>query len=374
MIYFDNAATTFPKPENVYKCLEKSMKKYAFNSGRGVYEASEETSKKIEEARLCIAKISGTKASQVTFLASATDAINCIILGLGLKKGDNVYISPFEHNAIVRPLNLLKEKCGINLHIIKFNDDWTLDEEGLKNSFAIYKPKLVFVSHISNVTGFLLPYDEIFQISRKYNSINCLDAAQSFGVVEIKKDDIDFVVFDGHKSLYSFFGVGGFVNYSNKELSITISGGTGSDSLNPFMPEGTNGGRYEAGTHNSLSIIPLIEGCAFLQTNKVEQKILELSKYFIEEANKLEKIHIYLPTNYISYGIVSFSVDGYLSSDVGQILSNEYEICVRSGYHCAPLVHNFIKSMDSQGTVRVSFSFFNNKNEINRIIEALGSL
>ena len=367
LIYFDNAATTYPKPNCVYEAINEGMQKYSFNAGRGSYKVANETHKMIDSTREKIASLVKTEKNQVIFTSSATESINNIIYGLNLNERDNIYVSPFEHNAILRTLH----KCNVNIIIIPFDKTtWELDVEKLKNMMILNKPKAVIISHISNVTGFLLPYEDIFNLSKIFGSINILDSAQGVGVYSIVKENIDFIVFAGHKSLYAMFGIAGYINLSNIQLSPYKVGGTGSDSLNLDMPD-IFPSRYEAGSLNSVGIYSIYSSINFLKNAKFDIIKKRLVEYFIKQARELKNVVLYLPKNYISYGIVSFNLLGYSSDEVGTILSEDYDICVRTGYHCAPFVHDFIDSKKYAGTVRVSFSGFNTKEEIDTLIDAL---
>lgn len=374
MIYLDNAATTYPKPECVYEALDYANRNYAFNAGRGHYDASKRVFQMIEETRSLVGELVHVNGDCVSFESSATEALNIIINGLDLKNGDNVFISPFEHNAIIRPLYNLKEKVGINIYIIPFDKNtWDVDVPSMKNLFALHKPKAVFLSHISNVTGFILPYEKVFKTAKTYGAINVLDCAQSFGIVNPIIDYADFIVFAGHKSLYASFGVAGFLNVSNFKLDVVKSGGTGSDSLNHYMPENGHE-RYEAGSVNSVAIAGLNASLHWLHDNNPSHNEAILTKYLIKQIKSIEKIKVFLPNDTSKViGIISFDILGYSPADVGTILSDEYNICVRTGYHCSPFVHKFIGSEDLLGTVRVSLGAFTKKDEIDKLMQALRS-
>lgn len=206
MIYFDNAATTYPKPECVYKALDKANRQMAFNSGRGSYKKARELSVKIDETRQKLADIVKTNKNNVIFKTSSTSALNNIIFGLNWNAGDNIYISPFEHNSVMRPLEKIRKKFNVNIIILPFdNKTWDIKEEAW-DMFALKKPKCIICSAKSNVTGYKLPVQEIFKQGKKYDSINILDASQSFGIDKnISKENADFIVFAGHKSLYASF-------------------------------------------------------------------------------------------------------------------------------------------------------------------------
>lgn len=370
MIYFDNAATTFPKPDCVYDAITFAMKNYSFNAGRGSYKVANETKNMIEKTRLVFSNlVHANNPNSVIFTTSATESLNMILRGL-IKNGETVYVSPFEHNAIMRTL----ANIGANIEIIPFNKTtWSVDYKLLSDLFVLKKPKMICISQVSNVTGYMLPYSDIFKLSRKFGAINVLDSAQAIGVYDIDKTYVDFMVFAGHKSLYASFGVAGFVNYNDICLVDYKTGGTGSDSLNLNMPE-EEPLRYEAGTQNSCAIYSLFASINFLKNAKFDIIERELTTYLINELRNLKNIKIFLPDNYISCGIVSFAVEGYSSDEIGTILSEDYNICVRTGFHCAPYAHDFIDSKKYQGTVRVSLSGFNTKDEIDSLIDALEEL
>ena len=374
MIYLDNAATTYPKPECVYEALDNANRNMAFNAGRGSYKEAKEVSSLIDETRRMIAELVNSNANQVYFESSATEALNIIINGLDLKEGDTVYISPFEHNAVVRPLYNLKDKIGIKIEILPFDKKtWDIDIQKMNDMFAINKPKACFLTHISNVTGFILPVGVIFAQTKRYNCINIIDCSQSFGIVNFDIENIDFVVFAGHKSLYASFGVAGFINTGDIIMSIYKSGGTGSDSLNVKMPI-SGSERYEAGSLNSVAIAGLNSSLQWLKQNDVYSHEKELTDYLIKELLTINSVRTIHPMNQEVFGIVSIIVNGYESSDVGSILSEEFGICVRTGYHCAPFVHDFIDSKNNGGTVRISLGYFNKKPEIDLLINAIKDL
>ena len=375
MIYLDNAATTYPKPECVYETLDRANRTMAFNAGRGSYKEAREVAKMIDETRRMVADLVHSSADKVYFESSATEAMNIIINGLDLKQGDTVYISPFEHNAVVRPLYNLKEKIGINIMILPFNKvTWEIETDKMNDMFAMNAPKACFLTHTSNVTGYILPIGTIFEQTRRYNCINIADCSQSLGVLNPDVTDIDFVVFAGHKSLYASFGVAGFINLTNTVLSVYKSGGTGSDSLNVRMPE-DGSQRYEAGSLNAVAITGLHESILWLKKNDVLKHEKELTDLLIHSLQSIDKVKLYLPEDKEKVlGIVSFNLEDYHAGEVGEILAEDFGICARTGFHCAPFVHNFIGSLDDGGTVRISIGYFNTKKEIDLLINALEEL
>lgn len=375
MIYLDNSATTFPKPKEVYEALDYANRNLAFNAGRGSYKKAQEALKIINETREEIASLVNLSYKDVAFLSSATECLNIIINGLKFEDGDVVYISPFEHNAIVRPLYELQKQKNIEIIIIPFNKEtWLPDLKKFEEMLAIKKPRAVFVSQISNVTGLMLDYMSIFDLAKKYNSITVLDSAQAFGIINPNLKFTDFCVFAGHKSLYTSFGVAGIISKKFELIKNTKSGGNGSDSLNHYMPD-YGYERIEAGSPNIIAIYGLLESLKWLKKEDIFEKDIEITRYAISELRKCDKIHLYIPidtTNVL--GIISFNVDGYQPEEVGEILSNEFDICVRAGFHCSPFVHEFIRSDVFGGTIRVSFGAFNSKKEIDLLIYALKTL
>ncbi len=374
MIYLDNAATTYPKPEEVYKALDYGNRNLAFNAGRGSYPSARSVTELIQETRQLLGDLLKVPGNTVSFESSATEALNIIINGIPFQSGDTVYISPFEHNAVVRPLYNLKEKIGINIELLPFDKKtWKFDEERAADLFALKKPKAVFISHISNVTGYILPFGTIFASAKRYNSITVLDCSQSLGVLNPSVENTDFVVFAGHKSLYASFGIAGFYNLAEIKLNVTKSGGTGSDSLNHNMPE-DGPGRYESGSLNSVAVAGLNASLKWLKQQDVFEHEKQLTNRLIDGLKKIPKIHIFLPDEVSQInGIVSIAVEGYNSSDVGSILSDEFNISVRTGYHCSPFIHDFIHSHEFAGTVRISVGAMTSTGDIDCLVEALAT-
>lgn len=377
-VYLDNAATTFPKPEVVYETMDNVYRRYGVNSGRSSYKLAREANKVINDARTKLGKlINFNNYNRIIFSPSATIAMNQIINGLQWEEGKTVYVTPFEHNAIMRPLNYIRKRYNIKIEIIPFNlTTFELDIEELKLMFLKNYPDYIFMSHVSNVTGFIIPINEIIEISRKYEPIIVLDCAQSMGLLpmNIEELNIDYVVFAGHKTLYSPFGIAGFIDKSKVTLNNFILGGTGSDSLNLDMPENYPG-NYEAGSQNIQAISGLNAAINWIDEIGIEiirEKEKILAKRLIDGLQDVYGTKLYLPSNLNNHvGIISCTFNDYMPEDIGHILDEEFNIAVRTGYHCAPLVHDFLGTREKGGTVRLSLGYFNEKEDIDYLLTCL---
>ncbi len=374
MIYLDNAATTFPKPEDVYTVMDKMNREGAVNAGRGSYKLAQEASALIEETKNLLRKLIYVDTSAaVIFSPSVTIAMNQIVNGLRLRDKAVVYLSPYEHNAVARSVHELAKNKKLIIKEIPINSDLEIDLEKMKYEFAKDKPEAVFCTHVSNVTGYILPVYQIFMESKKYGCINILDSAQSMGLVEIRANlmQVDIIAFAGHKTLYGPLGVGGFINVSGIPLDVYISGGTGSDSLNLDMPDGKES-RYEAASCNIVAIAGLNAALKNIDMELCMKHEKELSDYLIDKLSSMKEIKMYLPGNQLQHvGIISFAVEGFNSEDIGTILDEDFDIAVRTGYHCAPYIHKYLKDIGTLGTVRVGLGQFSTMDDIDRFVAAL---
>lgn len=381
LIYLDNAATTYPKPEIVYSTVNDYLRNSCVNAGRGSYGLAREAAEIIEETRLEIIKlVNGSNSERVIFSPSATIAINQLLRGLDFNNIKNIYVSPFEHNAIMRTLHSLNKTNDFEVHIIPFdNITFELNIEELKIMYSKNNPDLLIMSHVSNTTGYILPIKECSILAKDYNPITIVDCAQSLGTVNVdlrnEFSEVDFIIFAAHKSLYGVFGLGGFISIGNRvKLNEVITGGTGSDSTNLEMPLDDEKG-YEAGSYNSYAIAGLNSAVKWI--NKVGRENIynhekELSDKLINGLIDLEGLEIYIPENLDKHiGIVSFNIDGFKAGDIGRILNDEFNISVRTGYHCAPLIGEFLDGYAKDGIVRVSMGYFNSLDDIEVFIKVI---
>ena len=377
MIYLDNAATTFPKPECVYDRVNTIQRTIAVNVGRGGYSAASEAMRIVDETRLLLASFVGAASPDcVVFTPSATLAANEIIYGLEWDSYKNVYVTPFEHNAIARPLNTVSERYGVNVRLLPFDPQTqAVDMAALEQAFAMNPPDYVFLNHVSNVTGAVVPIKEIAEKAKEYASVVIVDGSQSVGIlpINLKGTDIDFLIFAGHKNLYSSWGVGGFLANTSYKLRPVLAGGTGSDSLNLKMADAYPDG-FELGSPNIIAIASLNTSLKWLDQvgiNSIEEKKTSLTQKLtcgLLEAGAT----VYLPSGNAKHtSVVSFNIPGYEPNEVGTILSEDFDIAVRTGFHCAPYIHKWIGTLDTHGTVRVSVGYFNTEADIDALIAAV---
>jgi cysteine desulfurase family protein len=380
-IYFDNAATTFPKPEIVYETMDKVYRSYGVNAGRSSYNLAREANKLINQTREGLAElVNVNNPNKVIFTPSATIAMNQIIFGLDWGMNKTVYVTPFEHNAIMRPLHYIRKKHNINIKTIPFDPEtFELDYEKMTLEFSRSQPDFIFMSHVSNVTGFILPITRIVESAKKYDSTIVLDCAQSMGLIPIDAEEleVDYLVFAGHKTLYGPFGIAGFIDRSKISLNQYTIGGTGSDSLNLDMPD-YYPAKYEAASHNIHAIAGLNAALRWIKDTSVQEiskKEMELTEKLIHGLKQIYGVKLYLPKNLQNHvGIVSCTFDDYKPDELGQLLDEDYDIAVRTGYHCAPIIHDFMATKDIGGTVRFSLGYFNDDKDIDHLLECLHEL
>lgn len=374
MAYFDNAATTFPKPECVYVAMDQFYRNNGGNAGRGEYAISKNSSLLIKETRELLQDILHCPMKQVIFTPSATIAMNMILQGLTKLKKINVYISPFEHNAVTRVLHHLEKDNDVKIHELVVTETLEYDLERIKYQFANSKPDIVVISHVSNVIGLVSPIDTIFTLAKKYDAITVVDMAQSAGLIDcnVGSKNIDFAVFAGHKTLYGPTGISGFVMEPSIKLPAVLFGGTGYDSSNQDMPEALPE-KYEMGTLNIVGIAGLNASLKWIK----EVTVSELLKKEQENRDKLlsllnEYDFIRVIGNIPGHeyvGIVSCVIDGISSDSAGNIF-DRCNISVRTGLQCAPKAHLFLKTMPA-GTVRFSVSYFTTDEDFEELKTAL---
>ena len=374
MIYLDNAATTYPKPPQVYNAMTKAMKKYGANPGRSGHKMSMESALEIYECRRVAAKMFNAPGEDcVAFTLNCTHATNMVLKGL-LKPGDNVVTSCLEHNAIMRPLKKLEER-GVTHTTAKVypgDNDKTVDSF---RKCITSKTALIVCTCASNVWGIKLPIERIAALAKVYGIPMMVDAAQGAGLVELdmEKYNIDYLCLAGHKGLYGPMGTGMLIASSANRLNTIIEGGTGTNSLSYYQPSDMPE-KLESGTPNIIGIAGLRAGMEYVDRMGIEKICDHESKlmtYLYDRVEKMKHVELYMPRPDKKYfaPVVSFNIKGKDSESVGNILdSNGIE--VRSGLHCAPAAHKFAGTLE-RGAVRVCPSVFTSQGEIDRLVNVI---
>ena len=407
MAYFDNAATTFPKPQAVYDFMDSFYREYGGSVGRGNHVLSLTAGKLVADTRKRLQKILHCQNKQVVFTATATIALNMILQGvLGSttltnhdsavaavaersrsNKPFTVYISPFEHNAVTRVLHHFEKSYKIKVNVLPLQDDFSYELEEVKSAFEKEKPDLLVISHASNVIGLVQPAADLFLLAKKYNAVTVLDMAQTAGLVDLNVglETIDFAVFAGHKTLYGPTGISGFVMKKDFDLPPVLFGGTGYESANQDMPADIPQ-RYEMGTLNISGIAGLYASTGWIletgvtklweRDQKHRKRLLEiLEKYdfvkIVGSATLTNHGSTSLPVaeRSRSIGIVSCVIDG-IPSDTAASIFAEQNIAVRSGLQCAPLAHKTLGTFPG-GTVRFSVGEFTSEENFGELEKAM---
>ncbi len=377
MIYLDNAATSFPKPEIVYSEMDKCLRTYCSNPGRGSHAMSVQSAMAVTSAREHIAKLLNIKNFlNICFTKNATEALNLAICGC-LSRGDHVITTCMEHNSVLRPLKTLEKYNEIKLTIIRGDKLGRIDPAQIRKSIN-KKTRLIVCTLSSNVNGIIMPVKEIGEIARENGILYLIDASQGLGCIKIDLG-IQFasmVAFPGHKGLLGPQGTGGLYVASGIKLKPLMSGGTGSKSGILYQPD-IMPDIYESGTLNTPGIAGLGAGVKFIE--EIGEDVIKSKKNLLIkrlrsgiEQNRL--IRIYSPENAAeNSGIVAFNVKDIDSSEICEALNKDYEIACRAGLHCAPLAHNHFKTQNS-GIVRMSVGYFNSINEIDKAVIAVNKI
>ncbi len=373
-LYFDNAATSWPKPEKVYKAAEMQMRHACGNPGRSGHTRTLEADRLIYQTREALAGLFNTPdPARIVFTLNATDALNIALKGF-LKAGDHVICTAMEHNSVLRPLGRLRRDGLITTTVIPCSIDGYPDLDYLEN---VYQPntRLLIINHASNVTGTIMPLEKMIRSAHSRGIAVLVDAAQTAGTLEINLDAaaIDMMAFTGHKGLLGPTGTGGLYVRPGIDLKPLREGGTGSQSeidLHPeSMPE-----RLEAGTLNIAGLAGLLEGVYYIrQTGLTEIRAHEkdIRSSIYNQLQAIPGISLYGPDDAEKCScIVSFIIENVDSGEVGYILENSYGILCRTGLHCAPLAHEALGTFP-EGTVRVSPGFFTRQDDVEYLVRAI---
>lgn len=373
-IYFDNAATSFPKPESVYKAVDYYLREIGASPGRGAYRRAAEAEKILYETRKLLGKLFNiSDVQRIIFTANVTESLNLVLKGF-LRPGDHVVTSAMEHNAVWRPLKVLEKEIGLRIMVISCKNGFAPSPDDIKAAVTT-KTRLVSFIHASNVTGTLMPLKEIGKICRHKGVPFLVDAAQTAGAypLDAVEDNISLLAFTGHKSLLAPTGTGGLYIAPDIELKPLKEGGTGADSIPENQPEKLPD-RFEAGTINMAGISGLRAALDFILDNgldRIRDYENELTAYALKKLNDIPGITIYGPQDADSrLPVISFNIKDIAAEEVAYVLDEVYEIMVRAGLHCSPQAHHTLGTLKG-GTVRLSFGFFNTIEEIDSLCKAL---
>ncbi len=378
-IYLDNASTTFPKPESVPKAIYNFLTNVGGNPGRSNHDNALQTNRILVESREAIAQFFNYKSIEnVIFTSNITTSLNILING-SLTLGDHVITSSMEHNSVLRPLFNLKNQDLIELDILYANKFGFISADDLKN---LIKPntRMIIINHASNVIGSIQPLKEISDICKSNNIFFILDTAQSAGVLNIDFTELNLsaLAFTGHKSLFGPQGIGGFIidDNLNKSCNPYILGGTGSLSHSltqpDFLPD-----KFESGTLNMPGIVGLMEGIKFIKgegINTIYNQNKFLRHYLMEKIRNINGVILYDDQYNNDYtSCISFNITNMDTAELSFTLDSDFGIKNRSGLHCSPLAHKTIGSFPS-GTVRLSLSYFNTKEDMDYTINAINKI
>lgn len=374
MIYFDNSATTNPKPQCVVTAVNNAMKKYSFNSGRGGYDESVETARRIFNVREKLSSLISYLPENIAFTQNCTTALNMAIKG-SVKKGEHIIISSVEHNAVSRPVEALKNKGIISYDIAPYSYDGDVTLNNFKKCIN-KNTSLIVCTHASNVFGGILPVKELSKLCRDNGIKFIVDGAQSIGILDFNSDYADILCCAGHKGLYGPMGTGFMALRDGVSIETIIEGGTGSSSLSLNQPDFTPD-RFESGTLNNSSVIGLGAGVDFVASrgcSNIYAKELSLIRYLYKELEKIDGVVLYTPypQKDIFVPILSFNYKDYQSEHTAALLADK-GIALRAGLHCAPLAHMYYKT-DARGTVRISPSVFTTPYECEYFLNTLKKL
>ncbi len=369
MIYLDNAATGGFKPSSVIDTAVSVIKYLNANTGRSSHRLSQTASSYVFSCRKKVAEFFGANnPSRVIFTKNCTESLNIAIHG-GIK-GGLVLTTALEHNSVLRPLFTLEKKGIISLKIITPENKKFITLEDIKKHYTS-ETQAVVINASSNVTGESAEIQSIGGFLKNKKALYIVDGAQAGGHIPIDVDNfnIDMLALAGHKGLYSIQGLGVLIIGEKTKVSPIMQGGTGTESFNPYQPD-VYPESLESGTLNLPAICSLEEGIRYIEGNLsyVGNWLEEMTSYLVEKLSIIERVKVFSRKNRV--GIVSFLIDGIPSGEVAEILSDRYDIAVRSGFHCAPLVHKMLNT-DDGGLIRASLSPHNTKREANALIFAV---
>lgn len=383
-IYFDNAATSFPKAPQLSQTVSNFIDNNCVNINRGTYNLAQQMGDIVLDTRIALSRFFDCDdnpakfCKRIIFTSGVTQSINIFLRGL-LKEGDHIVTGSLEHHAVMRTLHDLVRTRNISFDIAPCDSNGVVFPDGVEKLIK-RGTKAVIINHASNVFGTISPITEIGDVCKRRGIFFAVDTAQTAGVVDIsmRKSHIDFLAFSGHKGLLSLQGIGGFaVSYElSKVLSPLVTGGTGSVSHSYNQPD-TLPDKFESGTLNLCGICALNHSLKFISDTgieKIREKELMLRRYFVSKMQKLDGVTVHCTDASLeTTAVVSVTFDSIDNASVTDILEYEYGIMTRCGLHCAPSAHWAMGTYPG-GTVRFSFSYFNTTDEIDYCINAVKNI
>jgi cysteine desulfurase family protein len=374
--YMDNAATTFPKPESVYRAVDHFNRYLGGNPGRGSNKKTLKAGSVLLECRDALAELFNIRDSScLAFAFNVTEALNIGLKGL-LNSGDHVITTSMEHNSVARPLFVLQGR-GIEWTAVRCAEDGSLDPEEIRKAIRT-NTRLICILHASNLTGTIMPVAEVGKLARENNILFMVDSAQTAGVLalDVEEQNIDILCFTGHKGLLGPQGTGGIYVRPGVEIRPLKQGGTGSLSEfleHPeFLPD-----LLESGTPNTPGITGLLAGAEFIKKTGIEnirKHEQRLTGYLLEGLKEIRGLIIHGPADADRQtAVVPFNIDGMDCGEISMNLDYEFGIVTRSGLHCAPLAHRTIGSFE-RGACRLSPGYFNTEDDIRKVIEAVHTI
>jgi cysteine desulfurase / selenocysteine lyase len=381
LVYLDNAATSWPKPDKVYDFMTEFYRSCGVNPGRSGFDKAIEAGNILEELRGRLTRFFGGEEAapeRLCFGYNATDALNLIIQG-SLSQGDHVVSTNLEHNSVIRPINHLVRDHGVKATFVPFDNAGFVDPDDIKRAIGD-NTRLVIVNHGSNVLGTVQPVGEIGRICREAGVLFAVDISQTAGVIPIdmKRMHIDIVAFTGHKSLLGSTGIGGLYVRPGVELAATRSGGTGVRSAYPYHLD-EYPYRLEFGTPNMVGVASLWAAQDWIKeqggVEPIYEHEMELARRLLDGFRQIDGVVTYCCESLEDHlSTLTVNIDGLEAGDVGIMLDVDFDIATRTGLHCAPLVHRQIGTEQRHGGVRFAIGAFNTQEHIDRAIEAMAEI
>ena len=378
LIYLDNGATSFPKPDEVYTFMDSYYRSFGVNPGRSGYDLCMETGELVDRTRKLLTDFfNGNDPNRLCFSYNSTDALNLIIFGM-LKQGDHAITTTLEHNSVLRPLYHQRKFNGVEVDYVPFNTDGFVDPDDIKRKIKA-NTRLVIINHASNVIGTVQPLEAVGRVCREHRVPFAIDASQSAGKVpiDIEQCHIDIVAFTGHKSLLGPTGIGGLYVREGIEIRHTRAGGTGVRSaVRMHLDEYPY--RLEYGTGNVVGIAGIHAGLKWIEErgmDLIHKQEMRLTRMLKDGLRELDGVSLYCQDDLTDHiAIICFNIDGMEAINVGTLLDGEYNIACRTGLHCAPLVHEQLGTAQIGGAVRIGIGPFNTEDHIQTAIEAIGEI